>query len=718
MNQWLTNVKFTTISTFFLAAFVANVFIFKIPAIGIILLFFMLALITPTIGRAAAPKEARSTQFVFGLFVLLSVIALIGSLFYYLSSFSALVAVVIVLLAPSTAWLLKKRAGKSAVPASTEHDPLIELPKKIKVIGIAAAIIISALTITVILIINSATENAVRSPWTIISPMVFLTFGLAIILIVALLLKAQERALIIPLVSFGLFVFLSVTLLVFPIGYGFDSFIHQATENHIAEFGTITPKPFYYIGQYSMILFLHYAFLIPVEWADKLLLPILASLFLPFTWLTAATHLLKEKKAAIRSLIFLFLIPLSSFIVTTPQGLGNLWFFLIILLSIPRLIDRNNLPIWPLILGAIVTLLIHPIAGIPAILFIALLSTDNKNEEQRFPRLAKIFSWLVILFGGLALPATFIINNLRSGQSWGFNFSGLAPTSLFQNLHLDLFFENRFLPILDFVYFFGWNQILILVVGTIIGLVWMIINDRQNKGANDRSPLQIAWIYIAMAVILFINFIVTAAAVDFSFLIDYERGNYAARLIPLIIFCLVPFIIIFAGKSLTKIQEKPTVLKLTSIILLTALITAAFYFNYPRKDAYETNHGFNVSQADIAAVRDVDHDAVGHKYIVLANQSTSAAAISQFGFTNYYDNQFYYPIPTGGTLYQLFLTMNEHPTRETALAAMDLLGVERVYYLVSDYWWQADRITETAKTTADKWWSVEEEKVMIFEYEK
>ena len=45
-----------------------------------------------------------------------------------------------------------------------------------------------------------------------------------------------------------------------------------------------------------------------------------------------------------------------------------------------------------------------------------------------------------------------------------------------------------------------------------------------------------------------------------------------------------------------------------------------------------------------------------------------------YGFKTYYhDDVFYYPIPTGGPLYEKFLTMvNDAPTRATIIEAMDI----------------------------------------------
>ena len=124
-------------------------------------------------------------------------------------------------------------------------------------------------------------------------------------------------------------------------------------------------------------------------------------------------------------------------------------------------------------------------------------------------------------------------------------------------------------------------------------------------------------------------------------------------------------------------------------------------------------------------------DAVGTRsHVVLGNQSVSAAALREFGFRNYFGNLFYYPIPTGGVLYQFFLQMNETPTHTIALQAMDaansscqqsacdLLPVDTLFFVVNDYWWDAPRIVETAKNTADDWFSIAGPKVHVFRYDR
>ena len=139
------------------------------------------------------------------------------------------------------------------------------------------------------------------------------------------------------------------------------------------------------------------------------------------------------------------------------------------------------------------------------------------------------------------------------------------------------------------------------------------------------------------------------------------------------------------------------------------------YLAYPRRDNYDTSRGFNTGAADFLAVEYIEKNAPTD-YIVLANQQVSAAAVLQYGFKRYYGDVFYYPIPTGGELYQFFLQMNERPSREIVEEAMRLTDVNTAYYVVNDYWWQSERLIETAKLEADDWIALDSGKVHVFRY--
>ena len=112
-------------------------------------------------------------------------------------------------------------------------------------------------------------------------------------------------------------------------------------------------------------------------------------------------------------------------------------------------------------------------------------------------------------------------------------------------------------------------------------------------------------------------------------------------------------------------------------------------------------------------------------YIVLADQAVSAAALRELGFKQYFRSNdksiaeqiFFYPIPTGGALYQYYLKMvYESPSRQIAEEAAKLAGVDKVYLVINDYWFDSASLIAKAKQTADSWRSINNGKNYVFAY--
>ena len=129
------------------------------------------------------------------------------------------------------------------------------------------------------ILFNHRTAGAIISPWQLAPKYFFIVYSLATLLLIGNCLANKKFAL--PLVMFHYFLSFSVALIVYQLGYGYDSFIHQATENLIAKTGAVAPKPFYYLGQYALTVIFHKITALPIVWLDKLMLPLLAALFLP-----------------------------------------------------------------------------------------------------------------------------------------------------------------------------------------------------------------------------------------------------------------------------------------------------------------------------------------------------------------------------------------------------------------------------------------------------
>ena len=692
--------NYTTISVLFLAAFLFEHALWKSPGVGALLAAVFFLFFGSHLGRRILPEEPRVWQTCWGGTLLLSALMILGTAIYYLAFLPPDLWVLVVLLTPVAVWLIHPHARHWRLPRlSLQHHRIPATTLALLSFGLI--LLVTALD----LLRQTDIFDAVRSPWERIPPEVLWIAALLYLILVVLCWRGRERSLTLPYAMLVALLTVGVTAVVYPLGFGFDSFLHQATESHIAEFGTIDPKPFYYIGQYVAVLFLHQGFHLPLVVVDRFLLPILAGVLLPLAFFFTASHLTKHRSSAFFAILSFFLLPLSTFIVTTPQGLANLWILLLILLSLPHLAGRGGLGLGGLTLLAMTSVAIHPLAGIPAVIYLALV-TIRTWSTMKFERSRAPLFWIVSILGAFAIPVAFLVSSAVSGLTLSFDFAALAPAELFRSSNINLVFQSGFNTLLDFVYLLDANLLLMFIVVALFTSIKM----RHLLPPTIILPL-------TMTVIVAINYVVLKSAVDFTFLIDYERSNYSARLVTLLFFFLVPYLILFFIWLHENTVRRGLLPKLLLTLILTAILTSQFYLHYPRRDNYETSHGFNTGTADILAVEQIHADAPPN-YIVLANQQVAAAAVSTYGFARYYGDVFYYPIPTGGELYQYFLKMNTSPNRETARAAQDLAGVGTAYYVVNDYWWQAPRLIETAKSNADDWFALENGRVHVFRYDR
>ncbi len=696
----------------FLALFLANAAAWRSPVLGVALLAFVLVFFGAQAGRFFAPDDPPELRWWTGAWMTLSGVSVLGAAAYYIHSYPAWIAWALGLLLAPVAFLLHKNARADA----GKHDLWHEAPHRLPpwVLGVASLVLL-ALAFTFRTLVSSATTLAVASPWSVVPDAAFAGMALAAAGLSALWSRGRERMISTVLTCVALFAFLSVNWSVFPIGAGFDPFIHQATERHIAETGTITPKPFYYVGQYALVLFLHHGFALPVETADRALLPLLAALLLPFAWISASLHAAKKDPRTAPVVFFaLFLLPLGLFATTTPQGLANLWMLLLVLAAVPFLTGKERPHPGHLILPTVATLAIHPLAGIPALLWMAYLLTDPSLVPKRLANIGRVARGGAVVGGALLLPAAFATFAWKNGlpvfhvaDAWNRLWS-LVPSVP------SIGFPFR--TWLDFSVVVGW-----LAGISVLGLA--------AYGWKD-APTRVRAACLTFGLILLGNYLLLGTVFDFSFLIEYERLNYAARLPPLILFAAAPLAVYGALRKRAWLARAPKPVRLFAGALAAAVIPALWYAAYPRDDAYQKGHGYNVSAADVDAVKAVEdfarRDGEFHAYAALANQSVSAAALTGIGF-RYYGDQFFYPVPTGGDLYALFLKMNERPSRETAQEALTLVRercgtqceygqLNDVYYLVDSYWWDSKKIVAQATETADAWFAVHDGAVHVFQY--
>lgn len=646
-----------------------------------ILILGLLTVLGRRIGATLFPAETRGLSTAIGALLAVAYFSIAGTAVYYATSVN-IFTLGVASAATIGGIVFATRGWRSRVEPS--------LPQAL--LGENQGQTIALILITIVslaawwqAILPSPITDAVRSPWLVVSPISIIAPAVALITSFALLHRGVKLLGSLALFTSLFSIFASATIL-FPLGYGFDPFLHRATIAHIAEHGTITPKPLYYIGEYAIELFGNILGGIPIAVVDAFLVPLIAAITLTITARKLPTG------------VAMLLIALSNFTTTTPQSLAYL-FTILTIISVPKSIQRYRDLLASSIFAA-AALITHPIAGVPACFFVMFSATRLWNTSP----MKTITRSLLAIGAALALPVMFAAQAIISHAPVSFSFGNLWKLN---NLPLTGFLFSRGSTWLDALYLVIGNFSTIIILLAIIAIIFKKHKARPDPLSDQR----------VMMLCLLISFAIVSLGIDFSYLIDYERQDFALRLLLLSTLFALPI----ADEMLQAIINRASGISWSrsapAFIALFIVSAATVYGLYPRHDGYVRSAAFNVSQADFDTVYAIhQREAEDADYIVLSNQATAAAALQEFGFRKYYHTDiFYYPIPTGGALYQSYLSfVDTAPTKETVFAAMNLAGVSKAYVVVSDYWWKSDAIIENAKQQTDDWFAVDNGKTTVF----
>ncbi|MCX6792974.1 MAG: hypothetical protein NTY12_03020 [Candidatus Falkowbacteria bacterium] len=577
---------------------------------------------------------------------------------------------------------------KNNLNKETNHN-LKEIPKNE---WLSFALFLISWIIALWFLYSGRSDRAIITPWQVVSSWFFLFYGLGIICIFTLS-RYSSKLLAAALVLQSLLLF-GVAAVVYRIGYGFDPFIHEAAVKAIEQLGQIKPITPYYLGQYSIITVLHGLTNISLSFWSKILVPGLAALMLPqiiVRWLK--NHHGAEKAWGLAA-VSLLILPATIFIITTPQNLAYLFLLIVIFWPSPKQTVNERVIVW---LCAIAALITQPIAGIPAILLVLADSFQNK-------KLDKYIYPLIILACATALPfAFYVFTALDSSTAVSLSWPNLKFLSILIPTNPNQ--ENWWL---NFIYFFNglWSLIIFLLA---LAGAWLTIVKK-----NLELRRRFFWPAVALVVAAIIS-----SCINFHFLIDYERSDYSERLIITAILFALPLIINAFRELAILIEKSNKVIMISCLLIIVLASVASIYLSYPRFDHYYNSHGYASSKADALAVKWIEENSNNEPYVVLANQQVSAAALQEYGFKTYYkDNIFYYPIPTGGELYQNFLSMVAKPDLKIIKSTRDLTGVKRVYFVLDSYWWEFPRVAAEAAFIANETKNIGDGQVMVFKFEK
>ncbi|MFA6410189.1 MAG: hypothetical protein WCW26_01280 [Candidatus Buchananbacteria bacterium] len=644
--------------------------------------------------------EKRGWQLIFGLLFLLALIAIFGAGWIYLYQFNDYLFILLILVIPGVLIIpyyqveIKekfslKRLLKGYLDKFTERQE-----PKINILLILIYLLLTGSSFGLLFL--GQTDQSIQAPWQVVNRAFLPLYFFASAVLLVYLLSSFRTKLPLALTMVHTFLSSSVALIVYKIGYGFDPFIHQATEKIIAQTGTISPKPLYYLGQYAIVVFLNKLTLIDISLIDRFLVPVLFSVFLPTITFFVFSHWLRKNYALALSLIIL-VIPYSGFIMTAPQNLANLLFIITILLSL--LYFRNLLSVIILYLLTAAVLAIHPLAGLPLLITVFLLHLFKVFYKSYNQYLSLyFFTSLVFVF---TLPLAFLANGSDLTLTW----PDFTKADFFW-----LGWVDKFDLPLNLAYLFNANKIFLAGLVIIIGLIYIGKNKLLKNNAG----------YLIAAFIIFANFFLTKYFISFPALQNYDKADFVKRLLILAFYVLLPFFLLGLYWLIKTFWKNDIYHKIFLVFGLAGAMTISLYFSYPRLNQYEPAKFFSLSASDIKAVNLIEQIGTPN-HIVLSNQMIGAAAIKEFGFKKYYNNQFYYSMPMGTTqtFYSYYLEMvYQGAKKETMQKAMAEAQVEESYFVINKYWGNFEKIVESATASADQVYNIDNGKIYIFQYLK
>lgn len=609
----------------------------------------------------------------------------------------------------SDAWSLAIAMAAAQLSGLSIGSPLLAKPpaeiietdwtrKRLLLSGLL--IIASGLALTFVLwsAWQGRTLTSIRTPWPLLMDG---TLPAIVILWIAAGLSAWSvRSAIHTAFHSGLALFgtLSLSPIIYRLGYGFDGFLHLAGEKILMETGLLNPKPFYYIGQYVFTTWLSKMTEIPLPSIDRWLVPVIAAILLP-----ASVAMANRRFASNFGLpLALALLPLGMFVATTPQGFATVLGLAAVILAqgVARQDVRTSASVW---LG-LWSMAVHPLAGLPLLgVTLAILLASNRT------RWASIGSWLAALLAGFSVPVAFYVaSNFQSGLQIDWNVGIMAQSSTW----LSALTQLNPLTANSYTLWPGWSTVIaagIPLIATALAVLVLVLVKTERKNS---ALLMVA------AVTLVLSSGLLSQASDFAFLISYERGDYAQRLFQIGELLMVLAAMPALGMLFDRLGRALPLAALAATVFIGSIGAANAYNSLPRHDAAQASRGWSVGKEDVEAVRWIDQFSKGKPYTVLANQTVSSAAVKEFGFKRYAGDVFFYPIPTGGALYNVYLKMTyEDPSFETVKDAAKLGRTDLVFVVINDYWWKAEELNQRIGAIADNTWSIGNGKVNIYVFD-
>lgn len=562
---------------------------------------------------------------------------------------------------------------------------------------VAALVMLTSLFAAATVLYSSGTTEAIASPWSVVNPRFLPLLGIAAVAAAALALRRDGRPYAAAGAAAVLALGLSVAAFAYPLGYGFDPFVHEAAIREVTATGTVLPKTPYYVGAYVQIVSVERLGEIPLHWLMRFAGPIAGAMSLAAA--ASIVAMLAGSALLPIALLLSVLAPVGHFVMTTPQGIADgLALLAVALALVAASRGRDFVPAY---VAALSSALTHPIAGVPALGLVAAahLGSAYRLSNRR---------WLEAA-AALAAIASFPTFAFLAQGTIGVSFDpagGLARLSALAVAALRLPEASSLSSGRTLIY-----ALRVIFPFLLVGSAWY---GARRTGGDRRSK---SWILAAA-------FASAIGGAAFAFLLALQGTIAEEALVFPLRFVSLAGIFLFPLALLAWLEAARRLAvtvrgRATLAVALALIVPVAIYLAYPRTDPEDLSKGYNVSAATVSAMDLIDGLDKGD-HVVLGNQTDAAAEIWRRGFSRYYDGEFFVANQAGAPgLYAYYLRAVEgQVTRDLMDEAMARYGVPEAFLVVHDYWHGSAQAIAEAQATADASYEIDGGKVWVFEYKR
>ncbi|OGH67632.1 MAG: hypothetical protein A3C15_01425 [Candidatus Magasanikbacteria bacterium RIFCSPHIGHO2_02_FULL_50_9b] len=598
--------------------------------------------------------ESNSLAIVLGV---VSVASIFGTVVYQLWGWSPSIALNIVLLAiPFVVVAALLHARDTPIYCAPEPRS----PSFILFNGMLTILVIAA----VIYATRHAAVGWIGSPWQVLTSPLFLLLIFAIVAVTSWGLLQNKISARILFCSLALL--LTINTIAFPLGFGFDVFVHDATIRAWIEHGQITPISPLYNGLHALVANLAILTgirpLVLLSW----FVPLFGAAML--TAILVVTRRTRDNFHRAPYILLAFFVVFSSLFTTaTPQSLGHLLLFGFIN---ELWLARDSLTVQRWVLRALIALgifCIHPLSGVIALATFAWMFVMWSSCSRR----ARSIAFLSIGATTIVAPTILLIIGAHGTLDWG----RLTPTALTELINTSReSFQPFILTKLAYV---------VAGLGGVLLFLFALFGHavRHPLERPERRLFQLGLLVMASG---FLTNVVVVGNV-----IAYEQSSFARRIFIGGLLLMIPLATSGLAHLWARTHARGDRVAIFGVCVAT--IFASWFVAYPGWNTVTRTKAINTSERDFEIVQKIDAHANGAPYVVLADQPTSAAALHLFGFFDRRlpEREFYfYPIPTGDTLYTKFFlpAMYDGISPELITAAAQHANVSDVYIVAKPYW--------------------------------